>query len=257
MSLSWSLDKIGPLCLTADDCGLVLEAIAGPDHNDHTSTERPYVYEPPQSTPDEGFRLAVLDDQTEGAEDAVRDGFLQAIEDLNAVATVETITLPDLPYVAVASVIHLAESASAFDEFIESGAATGLTGAEDRYPYARSTVLAKDYLKAQRLRGVIGKAFDEALSGYHALVAPTAPMVASPVDEPLRHFFQDGPDDIVGAVGNAAGLPAISVPGGFSDGGLPIGIQFVARAYDENAILDVARTYQSLTDWHRRHPPDP
>ena len=62
-------------------------------------------------------------------------------------------------------------------------------------------------------------------------------------------------DDVVGALGNAAGLPAVSVPNGFSSSGLPTGIQFVGRAYDENAVLAVARTFQSLTDWHRRHPP--
>ena len=226
MALSWSLDKIGPLCLTADDCGLVLDAIAGPDSHDPTATDRTYRYDAAQRT-DGGFRLAVLESPTEGAEDAVREGFERALETFKDVATIEVVQLHDLPYVAVTSTIHLAESASAFDEFIESGAARELAAVEDRYPYARSAVLAKDYLKAQRLRGVIGRAVDEALSGYDALVAPTSLRVAPRVDRPLRDFFDDGPDDIVGALGNAAGLPAISVPCGFSEAGLPVGIQFV------------------------------
>ena len=62
--------------------------------------------------------------------------------------------------------------------------------------------------------------------------------------------------DIMGAIGNSPGLPAIAVPNGFSDKGLPTGVQFMGRAYDENVILAVARTYQSLTAWHLRHPPD-
>ena len=66
MALSWSLDKIGPLGLTADDCGLVLDAIAGPDPNDHTTTGRPYRYEP-RSNQHEGYRLAVLDNPTDGS----------------------------------------------------------------------------------------------------------------------------------------------------------------------------------------------
>ena len=60
----------------------------------------------------------------------------------------------------------------------------------------------------------------------------------------------------VWAAGNGAGLPSIAVPSGFSDDGLPTSMQFMGRAYDENAIMSVARAYQSLTDWHRRYPPD-
>ena len=62
--------------------------------------------------------------------------------------------------------------------------------------------------------------------------------------------------DIMGAIGNSLGLPAIAVPNGFSDKGLPTGVQFMGRAYDENVILAVAQTYQSLTAWHLRHPPE-
>ena len=256
MALCWTLDKLGPLCLTADDCGLVLEAIAGPDPNDPTTTERPFRYDD-DFAPERRFRLGVLKDITDGAQDAVRLNFERALKDLGPVAIVEEVGLPDMPYEAITQTILFAEAASSFDEFIESGRTVELTAPEDHYgPYARSAILAKDYLKAVRLRGVVARVADELLSRYDALVAPTSPKVAAPIDQEIRGAFRGRGTDVMGAVGNVAGLPAISVPSGFSDDGLPTGIQFMGRAYEENPVIAVARAYQSLTDWHQRHPQD-
>ena len=97
---------------------------------------------------------------------------------------------------------------------------------------------------------------DEAMAPYDAVIAPTRPTVASPIDQEFRGAIRGNARDIMGAVGNGAGLPAVSVPSGFTDDGLPTGIQFMGRAYDENVILAAARAYQSLTDWHTRHPAD-
>jgi len=255
MALCWTLDKLGPLCLTADDCGLVLEAIAGADANDPTATDRPFKYD--ADTSKRGFKLAVLRGVAEGAEDAVRANFEEALEVLGRAATIEEVELPDLPYEAITRTILNAESASAFEDFIESGRASELTAPEDRFgPYARTAVLARDYLKAMRLRGVAAKAVDEAMSPYDAVVAPTRPTAASPIDEEFRSSIRGKARDVMGSVGNSAGLPSVSVPSGFNDRGLPTGIQFMGRAYEENTILAVARAYQSMTDWHRRHPPD-
>lgn len=256
MALCWTLDKIGPLCLTADDCGLVLEAIAGPDPNDPSTTHRPFRYDAGPAPEGRGFRLGVLKRVADDAEEAVRANFQQALKVLERVAIIEEVELPDLPYEAVTRTILFAESSSAFDDFIESGKAAELTAPEDHYgPYARSAVLAKDYLRALRLRGAIARAADQLLSRYDALAAPSRPTVASPLDREFRSAVGGSARDIMGAVGNGAGLPAICVPSGFSGQGLPTGIQFMGRAYEENAIIAVARAYQSLTDWHRRHPP--
>ena len=257
MALSWTLDKLGPLCLTADDCGLVLEAIAGPDPNDPSTTDRPFRYDTSIDSSGRRFRLGVLKNVTDDAEEAVRANFEQALKVLEQVATIEEVDLPDLPYEAVTRIIMFAESASAFDEFIESGKAAELTAPEDHHgPYARSAVLAKDYLKALRLRGVIARTMDKVLSQYDALMAPTRSTVAPPLDQELGGAFRGKGRDVMGGAGNVAGLPAISVPSGFSERGLPTGIQFMGRAYEENTLLAVARAYQSLTDWHHRHPPD-
>ena len=255
MALSWTLDKLGPLCLTADDCGLVLEAIAGADPNDPTTSDQPFKYD--IDAPEDGFKLATLKGVTEGVEDEVLANFEEALKVLEQVATIEEIEFPNLPYEAITRTILNAESASAFDEFIESGMASELTAPEDHYgPYARTAVLARDYLKALRLRGVMAKAIDKAISPYDAVVAPTRRTVASPIDEEFRRVAPGTAGDIMGAAGNGAGLPSVSVPSGFTDSGLPTGVQFMGRAYDENIILAVARVYQSITNWHKRHPHD-
>lgn len=253
MVLSWTLDKLGPLCLTADDCGLVLEAIAGVDADDPSTTDRPYRYDIHASV-GQRFRLAVLKDVTEGAQAEVAANFERALKTLEHVADIEEIEFPDMPYEAVTRTILNAESASAFEEFIESGAVSGLTAPECHHPHARLMIPAQDYIRALRIRGKIARIADEVMSGYDAVVGPTRAVTATPIDQDFRGVVAGTARDTLGAVGNSAGLPAISVPSGFSDEGLPTGIQFMGRAYDENRILAVARAYQSLTDWHTRHP---
>ena len=256
MALAWSLDKLGPMCLTADDCGLVLDAIAGQDANDPSTSDRPCAYEPQRDSA-RRFKLGVLVDATEGAEDAVRQNFDKALEALEQVADVEEVRLPDLPYNAVAQTISFAEASSSLENLVDDDKASELTAPEDRYgPYGRRAVLARDYLKALRLRGAIGREADEVLSRVDALVGPTMGTVASRLDSTFRGGAERTYSDILGAVGNVAGLPSISVPSGFSSEGLPTGIQFMGRAYDEKTVLALANAYQSLTDWHQRHPPD-
>jgi aspartyl-tRNA(Asn)/glutamyl-tRNA(Gln) amidotransferase subunit A len=255
MTLSWSLDKLGPMGLTADDCGLVLEAIAGPDPLDLTTTNQPFTYA--ANTTEKRWRLGVLKDITANVDKAVCNNFAQTLHVLSQVASIEEIELPALPYEEITRTIVFAEAASAFEEFIESGKAAELTAPEDHYgPYVRMAVLAKDYIRALRLRGVIARQMDAVLAGFDALVGPARATPAPPLAQELRSAAGGTAKDIMGAIGNALGLPAITVPNGFSDTGLPTGVQFMGRAYDENAILAVARTYQSLTTWHLRHPPD-
>ena len=112
----------------------------------------------------------------------------------------------------------------------------------------------KDYLKALRLRGVICKVIDEVMTPFDAVIAPTRRSSASPIDQEFRKTTPGTVRDVMGAVGNGAGIPSISVPNGFTPNGLPTGIQFMGRPYEENSILAVARKYQSKTGWHLKHP---
>ena len=255
MALCWTLDKIGPLALTADDCGLVLDAIAGRDPADPTTSERPFRYDD-AAVDARRFRFAVLRNATVGCDDAVRDNFVRSLEVLRRIGTVDEVALPDLPWEIVTRTILQVESASAFEDLIESGGIAGLTAPEDHYTaYARDAILAKDYVRALRLRGVMAREADALLASFDSLVGPGRPAVAPPLDRDFRSALGgSGVPDILGAVGNGAGLPAVIVPNGFGDRGLPTSIQFVGRAWEENTVLAAARAYQSLTDWHTRHP---
>ena len=256
MPLTYGMDKPGPMCLTADDCGLVLDAVAGHDERDEATTTRPYRYG--RHVPDRGrFRLGVPKGVPAGAQPGVQDRFREALAVLAEVADVEVVELPDLPYAEVSTAIFLAESASVMEEIIESGITAGLTAPEARCGiYPRTTMLATDYLRALRLRRTIAVAADRLLERYDALLSPTRPTVAPPADRPWVKKPGERVADPLGAFGSCVGLPAISVPMGFAEDGLPAGLQILGRAYDENVVLAVASAYQELTDWHSRHPSD-
>jgi aspartyl-tRNA(Asn)/glutamyl-tRNA(Gln) amidotransferase subunit A len=253
MALCWTLDKLGPLALTAEDCGLVLEAIAGPDPLDRTAAERAYRYE--AAGTERRFRFAVVRGTVEASEPAVRDGVQQALETLRELGTIEEITLPDRPYEAMTRIILWAEGASAFERLIEGGTIQGLTAPEDRVtPYARDAILAKDYLRALRLRGVVAREIDRVLSEFDAIVGPSRGTAGPRLGVEFRSAIRGSFPDVLGAIGNAAGLPAVGVPCGFTAEGLPVGMQFLGRAWEENTVLAAARAWQARTDWHRRRP---
>jgi aspartyl-tRNA(Asn)/glutamyl-tRNA(Gln) amidotransferase subunit A len=197
---------------------------------------------------------------TDDVDEHVRRHFEQALEALSEVATIDVISLPDLPYEAITRTILAAEAASAFEAFIDRGQAAELTAPEDRYgPYARTPIPATDYIRALRLRGRVAKEIDvlfDGSNGFDALLGPSRHVPATGIDENFRGVLHGTAADILGAIGNGAGLPAISVPNGFTPQGLPTGMQFMGRAYAENTVLAIARAYQSLTDWHHRHPPE-
>ncbi len=254
MALCWTLDKLGPLCLAAEDCGLVLEAIAGTDPADPTTADRPWSYEG-ADVAGRRFRFGVIKGVAIGCEEAVRANFERSLETLRAIGTVEEVELPELPWEAITRTILHVEAASAFEDFIESGKIAELTAPEDHYtPYARDAILAKDYVKALRLRGVMAREADRVLSRFDALVGPGRAAVAPGLEQEFRSAIRGSAPDLMGAIGNGAGLPAVCVPNGFGDRGLPTSLQFMGRVYEENAVLAAARAWQSLTDWHRQHP---
>ena len=143
-----------------------------------------------------------------------------------------------------------------FETLIESGAIAELTAPEDRVtPYARDAILAKDYLRALRLRGVVARQIDRVLSRFDAIVGPSRAAAGPRLGEEFRSPIRGGSPDILGAIGNAAGLPSVGVPCGFTPESLPVGLQFMGRAWDENVVLAAARAWQARTDFHRRRPP--
>jgi aspartyl-tRNA(Asn)/glutamyl-tRNA(Gln) amidotransferase subunit A len=253
MPLCWTLDKLGPLARTAEDCGLILDAIAGPDPDDPTTISKRYGYGPgiDRSRP---ARIGVLVGATDGCEPAVAANFIAALDVLRDFATIEEVELPPLPYAEVTHIIIGSEGLSSFDELVEHGRIGELTAPRDRVGgYAYETILARDYLRAMRIRKHIVRAMDELCSRYDALVAPGTPQTAPPAFEPFPADSRRGGVPIT-AAGAAAGLPAVCVPSGFNEAGLPTSIQFVGRALEENRVIAAARMYQERTQWHQRMP---
>lgn len=262
MALSWSMDKLGPMCRSADDCGLVLGAIAGADERDPSASTRDYAYQP-EAARRRRFRIGVLKNATAGVQKEVADNFdasLRVIADFAEL--VPDVELPDHPYGTAASLIIDAEGASAFEDLLETGRAKLLTAPEDRHGgYSGTTVFAKDYLKALRLRGVMGRALDEVFARYDAVVSPTRGTVAFPVGKPFNEGWPNVPippgtrTQPLGAAANIAGLPGIALPNGFGLEALPTSISFTGRVFEENLLIAAASEFQTRTDWHRRRPP--
>jgi aspartyl-tRNA(Asn)/glutamyl-tRNA(Gln) amidotransferase subunit A len=269
MALSWTMDKIGPMCRTADDCGLVLAVIAGADSRDpHTAAAR-FSYDAadaggrPRASGNRRLRIGILKNATVNAQPEVAANFNASLDVLRQFADVGgEVELPDLPFNEAAELIINAECASAFEDLLASGRVRELTAPEDRWGgYSGAAVLAQDYLKALRLRGTMTRALDPVFAGYDAVVSPTLDTVSLPVDRPFDEGWPpiDVPKEVkiqpLGGAANIVGLPGIAVPNGFGREGLPTSLLFTGRAFAENAILAAAAEYQRRADWHRRRPP--
>ncbi len=256
MALSWTMDKLGPMCRTADDCGIVLNAIAGADANDPSAAARPYRY-PASPLIAPPFRLATIKGATDAVQPEVRANFEQSLKVLSGFAEISEVALPDeLPYDSVVSIIISCEMAAAFEGLVTSGDIWELTAPEDRWgAHAAMVIPAKDYINAQRIRVHIQRAVHKLINPFDALVTPTFSTVAYALDRPWREYWGRYTDSEIGTAGNAAGVPAISVPNGFGEARLPTGLQFTGRAFEENRLIAVANAYQQATDWHEQVPP--
>ncbi len=255
MALCWTLDKLGPICRTADDCGVVLAAIAGLDPLDVSSIDKPFIYNNTENK--KRFKLGIIKDSYKDAQPKVKDNFDAAVTELRKFADVDTsVALPDMPFSEVVTLIVEAEGASAFRDLIENGRGKELRDPNDRWGgFAGTTVLAIDYLQAIRLREPMKRAMDELYAKYDALISPSFPSVSYPIDKPFDQVYKDiGFGAPVIEAGNAVGQPAISVPNGFGENDLPTAIQFTGRAYSELTLIEVANQYQKITDWHKKHP---
>lgn len=260
--LAWSLDHPGPLVKRVADAALVLQAIAGPDPRDPITA--------PEPVPDfgaglhdgaAGLKLGVprnyyFDD----LDPEVARAVCAAIDHLRGLgAEVHEVTIPTIEYAfAVGRAIVRAEASSYHQ--------TTLREQPDDYGpglrHALQTgelVLATHYLKAQRARVLIQRGFQSALRSLDALLAPT---VASPA--PRAESLQGDPSDPAFAVidsyvrfaypANLTGLPALSVPCGFTESGLPIGLQIIGRPFAEATVLRIGQAYEATTPWHERKP---
>lgn len=270
MALAWTLDKLGPLARSVDDCAIVLAAIAGPDPADPTTTADGFRHKPPGERPARRFRVGVIRDATAGTDPDVESSFRQALSALAEVADIQhDVALPELPYGDAVRLIVAAEGASALRELIASGRVKQLQDRADRVRgFARLLTPAVDYIDAMRARVAMRAELDALLSRYDALVAPTRTRLAPPVGQDFdapTPGTPPQPEPRAGAArppatipaGNLAGLPALALPMGFGRDGLPSSLQLLGRAFSEPVLVAIGIAYQQVTDWHRRRPPNP
>lgn len=262
MALSWTMDKIGPMGRTAADCGHILQAISGGDDEDPGSAGKSFYMAPQFQKPFSEMRFGfALSDLEYCPDDETRKAFAAAIETLRSLGAkmVET-QLPEFPYNAVASTIIAAEGSSVFEPLILNGKIEELADQRQIAGLkAGLQITAKDYLKAMRIRTLIQQAFANLFQDVDVLVSPSRFTVASGINEPLDRSSTTNPKGStrglrdLGAAGNLAGLPALSLPCGFA-AGLPLGLQIVSRPFTENTILAVGMEFQNRTDWHKKYP---
>lgn len=255
MALAYSMDKIGPLARSAEDCALVLAAIAGHDPADSSSLPpREAAFSWPLAGQSK-LRIGRLTNAWQAPAPEVEDAFRAVLEVLRGHgATVEDAVLPEGPWEAAAGITVSVEGASAFQDLIGSGKVLQLADPEGQMGgFVNLQIAAADYERAQRIRGLLQKKMDSLFDSFDVLAAPSLPVTASSLDANLDTDL--GFSDPLGGIGNFCGLPAASVPCGFSQAGLPIGIQFVGRVLGEEKVLAAARLFQQHTDWHRKRPP--
>ncbi len=269
MTCAYSLDKIGPLARSADDCAMVLAAIAGHDPLDRSSLpegEASFQYAVPAMERDRSIRsgehlsraplrIGWLTNAWQKPTPEIAASTRAAVELLehNGMALSDA-KLPDGPYETAAGTILSVECAAAFRIFIEEGRAAELTDPLGRIGgYVNKQLSASDYVLAQQIRKTFQQRIDKLFDDFDVIAAPSLPVPATKFDANLETELAFA--DPLGGIGNLCGLPAISVPCGFTATNLPIGLQFVARARNDRALVDIANLFQHHTQWHRQRPP--
>jgi aspartyl-tRNA(Asn)/glutamyl-tRNA(Gln) amidotransferase subunit A len=259
MPLSPSLDKVGPMCVTAEDCGLVLAVIAGGDDKDPGSAGRAFFYAPQLQPPPSRIRVGWSPEEFDAAVEPARAPLRAALEVFRemGVQLVET-KLPESKVPSAVGTIISAEGAAEFRELIESGRVDELADAQQIEGLKEGMkITAADYLRAKEAQREVTDEFPrffyEVCDVY---LAPSRLAPANPADQPFDRTRGGGRSWTI-PVGNLAGLPALSLPCGFvpTEGGdLPVGVQLMARQFGENRILALGVEFQRRTDWHKRRP---
>lgn len=238
MALSWSMDKLGPMCRSVEDCALVFDAIRGPDGKDLTVRPAPFAWQPDR--PLSGIRVGMLEAAlaAERSSKAFDDATLEVLRGLGV--PLLPVTGPaELPISAL-RIILSAEAAAAFDELTRDNLDDLMVrqqrgGWPNSFRAARF-ISAVDYIQANRVRTLLMRQMDEAMKDVDVMVAPTS-----------------GGNMLL--ITNLTGHPTVVLPNGFTEQGTPVSITFIGRPFAEAELLRVAMAYQDATDFHRRHPP--
>ncbi len=235
MALSWSMDKLGPLARSVEDCAVVFSALHGPDDQDATVHAAPYSWDGNASV--RGLRVGVLrsDFERQTVTKPFDTAALQVLSGLG-VSLVDA-TIPEHPYAAL-RIILTAEAGAAFDELMRSGRMAEMVGqGPNSWPQIfreAHFIPATDYINANRVRTQVMRSWESLMDQVDVIVAPTnsGQLLAT----------------------NLTGHPAVILPHGFRENGTPLSLTFVGRLFDEATLLRVAHAYQQATDFHLKHP---
>ena len=236
MALSWSMDKIGPMCRTVEDCAIVFNAIYGPDGLDQSLIDLPFNYNADVDLA--GLRIGYLKSAFEGDYTGKEndEASLNVLRELGV--DLIPFELPEFPVENI-SFILWAEAAAAFDELTRSGQDELMVRQIQRaWPNvfrASRFIPAVEYIQANRARHILIQKMAEQMKAVDLFVTPSF-----------------GGNNLL--VTNLTGHPCVVVPNGFKENGSPTSISFIGQLYDEGTILAVAKAYQDATDWHKQHP---
>lgn len=239
MALSWTMDKLGPMCRSAEDCALVFGSIYGPDGQDLTVHQAPFSWDArvsPRQLRIGFFQKAFERDSTEYASKPFDLATLDVLRSLGA--NLIPVELPELPYNTM-SLILSAEAGAAFDEYTRAGHVDRMVRqGRNTWPTvfrAAHFIPAVDYINANRVRTMAMHAWAELFQNLDVIVTPTS-----------------APNQLLAT--NLTGHPALILPNGFRDDGTPVSITFLGDLFGESKILALGHAYQSATDFHRRQP---
>ena len=265
--MSWSLDTVGPMTRTVEDCAIMLQAIAGRDERDPSSSAEPVPdYAESVSARPDPIRVALPSAtfEYEGLDDEVHTGVMSAVDSFAELgADIDEVTLP-----------ISAHSGAVFLATADVDAATfhmeWLKARGDLYDWSTRTRLesasltpATTYIRAQRARTLVKNELMSALEDHDVIVLPASPTLAPPIAQSTGSpgGYYQGRLDLgrrqYTSPAALAGLPAISVPCGFSDSDLPIGVQIIGRPFAEADLLRIAHRYEKAAGWSDRRAPDP
>jgi len=276
-----SLDQIGPISKDVTDCALIMNNIAGYDKKDSTSIQHPVPDYTKDLIPDvKGLKIGIPQEFfVEGMQAEVRKTLEMAInklEDMGAEVDWYA-SLPSTKYALAVYYILAPSEASAnlarydgvkygfselrADNVIEMTEKTRQFGFGPEVKrrimlgtYALSAgYYDAYYLKAQKVRAIIKEEYSEAFKKYDALITPTSPTVAFKLGEKIDNLMQMYLNDVCTLTVNIAGVPAISIPAGFASN-LPVGMQIIAKPFDEETIFRIAFAYEQSTEWHNKKP---
>lgn len=277
-----SLDQIGPIAKDVTDCAILLNAIAGYDPKDSTSVNLPTPDYTQALVPDiTGLKIGIPEEYfIAGMDGEVEEKIWEAIRVLEKLgASYEKVSLPHTEYAVGAYYIIAPAEASSnlarYDGVKYGYRADKYADLMDMYMTTRSQGFMPEvkrrimlgtyalssgyydayYLKAQKVRTLIKRDFEEAFKKYDVLVAPVSPTPAFKIGEKTESPLQMYLSDIFTIPINLAGVTAISIPCGFTKEGLPIGLQIIGRPFGEEMVLKVAYAFEQNTEYHKKKPP--